>query len=354
MLSIKPNLIVVLLSITTLISCGKNVDVPISEQVLRPVKTMVLASVDRTLIHEFTAVVDAVRKADLSFKVSGELAEFYVKQGDHVAKGDVLAKLNDTDILIQVNDAQSQFNKAKSDYDRAKSLIKTDYISKSDFEQLKAKYNSAQAHLDSANNNLRYTELLASFDGIIAKTYTEKYQEISAKSAVVRLHDISQVKLIVNIPESMMFHLQKNGDKSEVYATFNGLPEKQFPLTFSEISTISDEHTKTFEVIFTMDSPQSQTILPGMSAVVSAQISLPDGSEPAFYLPANTVLKDRENNFVYVVTAKAEGQGMIRKKVVVIGDITPLGIEVFSGLKQGDAVITAGMSKVSDGMLVKL
>jgi multidrug efflux pump subunit AcrA (membrane-fusion protein) len=114
MLSIKPSLILILLSITTLISCSKEIELPKNEQILRPVKTMVLASVDRTRIHEFTAVVDAVRKADLSFKVSGELAEFYVKQGDHVAKGDVLAKLNDTDILIQVKDAQSQFNNAVS------------------------------------------------------------------------------------------------------------------------------------------------------------------------------------------------------------------------------------------------
>jgi len=353
-ISIKPSLLLVALSITTLISCGKKEDAAVKEQVLRPVKTMVLASIDRSRVHEFTAVVDAVRKADLSFKVSGELSEFLVKQGDEVAKGDVIAKLDDTDILIQVKEARSLFNKAKSDYDRAKNLIKTDYISKSDFEQLKAKHNSAQAQLDTATNNLRYTQLLASFDGIIATTYTEKFQEISAKSSVVRLHDISKIKLVVNIPESMMIHLRKDSDKSKVYAVFNALPDRKFPLVFSEVSTVADEQTKTFEVIFTMDSPQDQTILPGMTAVVNAQMSMPDASDPAFYLPANIVMKDNKNHYVYVVTQSAPRQGTVIKKTVVIGDITPLGIEIFSGLVQGEAVITAGMSKVADGMLVKL
>ncbi|EPJ55865.1 MAG: RND family efflux transporter MFP subunit [Osedax symbiont Rs2] len=350
--SIMRTVLLVTLSATVLISCSKEQENTLTEQ-LRPVRTMLLSPVDVSRKHEFTAVVDASQKADLSFKVSGQLAEFFVKQGDSVVKGDVIARLDDTDISIQLNEARAIYEKARSEYSRGRALIKKNYISKVDFGKLKASYNSTQAQLEAAKNNLRYTELIASFDGVIAKTYTERYQEISAKSAVVRLHDLNQIKLIVDIPESMMIRLNKSDQQNRVTAVFNSIPEHTFELTFSEVSTLADELTKTYEVIFLMDTPKDFTILPGMTAVVSAELNIDTAAAPSFYLPTNVVLNEGEDHYVFVLNKVAEGKGKISKKVITIGEITPLGIEVFSGLQQGELVVTAGMSKILDGMLVK-
>ena len=345
-------LLLVTLGVTVLISCTQEEEQALTEQ-LRPVRTMLLSPVDVSRAHEFTAVVDASQKADLSFKVSGQLAEFFVKQGDSVLKGDVIARLDDTDISIQLDEAQAVYEKARSEYSRGRALIKKSYISKVDFGKLKASYNSAQAQLEAAKNNLRYTELIASFDGVIAKTYTERYQEISAQSAVVRLHDLNQIKLIVDIPESMMIRLNKGNQQSQVTAVFNSIPEHTFALTFSEVSTLADELTKTYEVIFLMDTPKDFTILPGMTAVVRAELNIDSATAPSFYLPSNVVLKEGQDNYVFVLEQVAEGKGKISKKLITIGEITPLGIEVYSGLQQGELVVTAGMSKILDGMLVK-
>ncbi|MCJ8340565.1 MAG: efflux RND transporter periplasmic adaptor subunit [Pseudomonadales bacterium] len=351
-ISIIRTLILVTLSVTMLISCGKEDEQAVVEQ-LRPVRTMLLLPVDAARVHEFTAVVDASQKADLSFKVSGQLAEFFVKQGDRVVKGDVIARLDDTDISIQLNEARALYEKARSEYTRGRALIKKNYISKVDFGKLKASYNAAQAQLEGAKNNLRYTELIASFDGVIAKTYTERFQEISAKSAIVRLHDISKIKLLVDIPESIMIRLNKDNQQSRVIAVFNSIPEQSFQLTFSEVTTLADEVTKTYQVIFLMDTPKNYTILPGMTAVVSAELNIDSATAPSFYLPTNIVLKQGETHYVFVLTKVAEGKGKITKKVITIGEITPLGIEIFSGLEQGELVVTAGMSKILDGMMVK-
>lgn len=341
-------------AVTALSGCDKSaVNAGEKAPLLRPVRTMILETIDNTQVHEFTAVVDASRKADLSFKVSGELTAILVKEGDIVSKGDVLARLNDTDITIERVNAKSNFDKAKSDFDRAKTLIKTDYISQSDFEQLKATYNSAKAQLDIAENNLRYTQLMASFDGVIAKIYPERFQEVSAKSTVMRLHNLRKVKILIDVPQSFMIRITKDSDKGQVSAKFDAIPDQDFPLQFSEVATLADEQTKTYQVVFTMDASKDHSILPGMTATVRAKMNLPVEHEPAFYLPANVVLKDSNSHYVFVVNQVAEGKGKVVKKVVTIGDITPLGIEVYSGLAQGDAVLTAGMTKVSDGMLVK-
>lgn len=352
----KHKLLLVLVAITTLSACdNKSSDNLVEKsQPLRPVRTMILETADTTPVHEFTAVVDASLKADLSFKVSGELIEILVKEGDQVTKGDILAKLNDTDITIELTNAQSNFDKAKSDFDRAKKLIKTDYISKSDFEQLRATYNSAKAQLDIATNNLRYTQLIASFDGTIAKVYPEKFQEVNAKANIIRLHNLSKVKILIDVPQSFIIRMNKDSDKGEISAKFSAIPNQVFPLQFSEVVTLADEQTKTYQVVFTMNASKGHSILPGMTATVMAKINLPANHDPAFYLPANVVLKDNNNHYVFVVNQVEEGKGKVTKKVVTIGEITPLGIEVYSGLTQGDVVITAGMTKVSDGMLVKL
>jgi RND family efflux transporter MFP subunit len=356
-------LFVTSMSISLLSACDKPIKIESKPQ-LRPVRTLVVQTVDVNQALEFTAVVDAANRADLSFKISGELTHFLVKQGDKVKKGDVIAKLDDTDLLIYLAEAQAHYDKAIADLSRAKELLKTSYISASEFDQIRTSAQSAKAQLAGANNNLNYSTLRASFDGIIAKVYSKNHQEINAKEPIVRLHDLSQIQLIVNIPESIMIHLQKNAAQGEVNASFNSIKNHKFPLQFSEVSTLADEHSKTYEVIFTMDALAGYVILPGMTALVSAQVALPnheDEVQPSFYLPSHAVLKDSQGNYVFVVNKHDVGIGQISRKSVVIGNITAQGIEVFSGsnsgstssLKSGDHVVSAGMSKVTSGTLVK-
>lgn len=356
-----------MLAMTFLSACDKTPQVE-TEPELRPVRTLLLKAVDVSQALEFTAVVDAVNRADLAFKISGNLTHFIVKQGDKVNKGDVIAKLDDTDLKIYVAEAQAHFDTAMADLTRAKNLVKTNYISASEFDQIRTKAQSAKAQLASANNNLDYSTLRASFGGVIAKVYSKNHQEINAKEPIVRLHDLSEIQLIVNIPESIMIHLKKNAAQGVVSATFNSIEDHSFPLQFSEVATLADEHSKTYEVIFTMKALDSYAILPGMTALVRAQVAREQSENhvyPSFYLPSHTVLKDSLGNYVYVVKEHKAGVGKVFRKSVIIGNITAQGIEVFTsfaspemssvnaGLQSGDHVITAGMSKVSAGSLVK-
>ena len=166
-----------------------------------------------------------------------------------------------------------------------------------------------------------------------------------------------------------MMHLKKNVIQGNITASFGGMTDREFAIQFAEVSTIADEYTKTYEVFFTMPAPKSFVILPGMTARVKADVltSSGDGLSRAvnFYLPSNTVLKDAQGNFVYVVEQHDVGVGKIVRKSVVIGGITAQGIEIFtelasalntelnSALTSGDQVISDGMSKISSGSLVK-
>ena len=335
------------------VSCGENQKIS-EDKALRPVKTMTVNTPDTHLTREFSAVVDASRKADLSFKIAGELIALNVQQGEQVSAGQVLAKLNDRDIKIQLQDAQSSFDQAQGDFNRAKNLISSKVISQSDFDKLKAQFQSAQAKLSTAQNNLEYTELKASFDGVIAKKYTENFQEINAKSPIFALHDLSNISIKIDVPESIMINNQRDKVMPKLVAIFDAIEGETFPLLFKDVATQADEITKTYEVTLTMKSPTNHTVLPGMTArVIAENIAQGNTKSAAFYLPAKTVLSDSQGHYVFVVTRQSEGVGLVQRQSVKIGDITPLGIEIFSGLAQGDVVLTAGMSKVTDGLAVK-
>ncbi len=343
----------VALAFFMLAGCDSKVEVAEDKQ-LRPVRSITVSQPDLKRFYEFSAVVDASKKADLSFKISGEIIEFYFDQGEDVKAGQLIAKLDDKDVKIQLNEAKSSFEKASADFSRARNLIQSKTISQSDFDQLKAQYESSKAKLEAAQNSLAYTELKASFDGVVAKRYSEKYQEITAKAPIVSLHDLDNIDLKISVPETIMIRVRKNVEPPKMSAKFAGIKDQVFPVTFKEVSTQADEISKTYEVTLTMKAPQGFTILPGMTADVKVERLFPANEFAAsFYLPPKTVQKDTNSHYVYIVESQSSGVGVIKKREVQVGDITQLGIEIFSGINIGDRVLTAGMSKVTDGMKVK-
>lgn len=334
-------------------ACTEQVEL-VEDKPLRPVRTMTVYTPDLTRTQIYPAVVDASRKADLSFRVSGEIKEFVVNQGEVVQEGQLIAALDDRDYIVQVNDAQSLLDKAKADYNRAQNLVKTNAISQADFDLLKSQFHSAQARVNTAKNNLEYTQLKASFSGVIAKKHTENFQEIKAGTPVITLHDLTNIYLKIDLPESIMIRMKREDGPPKLSAEFDALDGISFPLTFKEVATQADDITKTYQVTLSMVAPKDMTILPGMTANVKAeQLIDEESAEANFHLPVNIVLKDTQGHYVFVIEQQQDGIGLVRRRNVIAGAITELGLEIFSGIEQGDVLLTAGMSKVSDGMQVK-
>ena len=336
--------------LTLLSACSEQNQSVIEEPTLRPVRTLTIIANSGEPMQEFPAVVDAANSADLSFKVAGEVVSLLVKQGQNVSQGDVIAELDNTNYKLALDESQAAFDKAKADFGRAEQLITSGTISQADYDQLKAQFASAKNKLATARNNLAYTQLHASFNGVVARTHIEKFEEVQAKQTIVTLQDIERINLKVNIPESMMVHVSKEAPK-QIYAEFAAIKGKQFPLSFVEVSTQADEVTKAYEVTLGMQPPAGYNILPGMTARVRA--SAQQGQKSQIYVPIKAVLKDTSGNFVWTVNTLDAGKGQITKTPLVVGEITPFGFTVLSGLNVGIHVVTAGMSKVIEGQVVK-
>ena len=341
-----------LLVTASLFACTEKAAPP-QQEVLRPVRTFQVTQGNAGLYKEFTAVVDASQKVDLAFKVAGRVEQLKVKAGDSIKKGELIAALDETDFRVALDEAQSNYEKAKADFERAKSLIKSRSISQSDFDQLKSQAGSALAQLENAQNRLAYSSLEATFDGIIAQRYIENYQEVNAKERIVALHDIQNINFEINVPESVLINVAPDAAPPKVIAYFESIPGEEFDLTFKEIDTKADDVSKTYKATFTMENSRTHTILPGMTARVRVLKDEQEVSLSRYLVPAQSVLKDKEGHYVFTVTATENGKGKISRKNVSIGEITAWGIEVYTGVTDGEHVVNAGMSKIRDGMMVK-
>ena len=330
--------------------CEQQVADAPQEKPLRPVRVMEVIPSDASLGKEFIAVADASRKADLSFRVAGEMVEFPVNEGDQVKRGQLLARLDDSDLQVQYREAASNQKKAESDFARGQKLIQANTISQADFDQLEANFSAANARLDAARNSLAYTELKAPFNGVIARKHTDNFQEINAKSPIVSLHDMSRINLTINLPESIVIRARQTPPKIE--ARFDALGDVPFDLTFEEIATQPDEVTKTYEVTLSMAAPKDYNILPGMTARVTATRDA-TAEDDRIFLPSKVVLEDSSGNYVFTINDNNDGTATVQKTAIDAGDISEMGIEVLSGVTVGDLVVTAGMSKISEGMQVK-
>lgn len=320
----------------------------------RPVKTVIAGSGSGIDQRTFPAVVDAIRKADISFRVSGKLDSILVKEGDRVKKGQLLATLDDTDFRIALDDRKASFETARANYERARELVDKGAISRVDHDNIRARFFTAEAALKEAEQNLEYTRLLASFDGVIAKRYVENYEEVVLSKTIFSLEDVSSLKLIIDVPENLMIMINSHPerDKRKLVAEFDRIPGKRFDLEFLEAATKADPGSKTFKVTLTMPGTPEYNILPGMTATVIADVFPDESSTDEFVtLPVSAVVADSSKQpVVWVVN---ENSMTVHSKPVSTGLITGGSIQV-SGLNGGERVVTAGAAFLREGMKVTL
>ena len=355
-------LIITSLALVLTAGCSKKQEVETVEEV-RPVKTIIVKAPDAGGIRNFPGRIDANRKAGLSFRISGKVQELLVKEGDLVAEGDTIAKLDPTDFQITVNDKKALFVRASNDYNRGKKLVKEGHISKMDYDKLESAFLSAQAELNLAKQQLVYTELKAPFSGTVARRYIQSFEEVQAKQLIITLNDNEILEVKFDLPENLILRIQRiegissmeqsaMKQKIPVVALFQSQADKEYPLTFKEMSTKADASTQTFSITYTMPKPTNVIILPGMTATVKVDLSKVIERNDVFYLPVSAVVADVAlQGTVWIVNEKTMQVEPISVKV---GTMRGNSIEIKEGLDVGQRVVIAGVPFLYKGLKVTL
>jgi len=354
----KIHTVFVISTLLFLTSCDEKQKVPVEEP-LRPVRTIIASASDGITGRDFPGIVIAENRADLAFRVAGKLKELLIKEGDEVTKGQVIARLDQTDFKIQLKDKQASYDKSKANFTRSAKLLEPGHISQREFDEIKANYSTADAHLRAANQNLIYTELKAPFDGSITKIHVDNFEEVSAKGKVATLQDLKSMEVEIDVPESLMIRAKRGEGTRNIHATFDAIKDKEFPLTFREVSAQADERTHAYKIRLSLPAIENYTILPGMTATVAVDsVKTADTRKEGYdiIIPSHAVMEDSKGRFVYIAEPESTSSmiGVIHRRGVITSQLTNTGLVVTSGLQQDDLVVVAGMSKMQEGLRVKL
>ena len=329
---------------------------PISNDYVRPAKLFIVQGHSGRDVREFPGQVSAAELTTLSFRIAGEITELPVLDGKQVKQGQVIARLDASVAQNELKNAQAEFELSDSEHVRKKSLFDQGIISRSSYDRAYANFVSARANLDIARDNLGYTVIKAPFTGLVGKVSVENHQVVQAKQTIATIQGEKVIEVTIQIPESIMANVRPEAEINDYkpLATFASMPDRSYEVTFKENAAEANGGSQTYDVTFVLDKPDDLTLLPGMSATVTidiAQISrITDDERYTVPLAAVGRVDGEDDTFVWVA---ASDTNVIKKIPVTLGRVTDEGVEVLSGIKDGDRLVVAGLSELVDGMTVK-
>ena len=316
----------------------------------RPVRIHTVSGDTSLTSRQFSGRVRAVQTVDLSFQVGGEIVKLPVRESERVKKGDLIAALDKEDFERRLREAKVRRDLAKAKLDRAASLREKQFTSEASYDDAKAEYDLAVVAVETAQRNLEYAEIHAPYDAIITKRLVDNYTVISAGTQVVRIQDMSEVQIDINVPETLFAKVTRQQVESMV-AEFPSAPERSFPLQYREHETEPDPVAQTYRVTLAMPVPEDINILPGMTVSVIVKIRSDDVAAQGLQVPASAVGADAgQQPFVWVIDPETNA---VSKRPITLGPLRGDSAIVTDGLKPGEQIVSAGVSFLQEGQVVR-
>jgi membrane fusion protein (multidrug efflux system) len=273
-------------------------------------------------------------------EVAGRISAIGFNEGQRVAKGATLVKLDPSINAADVEQARANLKLAKSKFDRATDLAKSNFISGQAKDEAENNLRVAEAALQLAEAKLAKTEIKAPFSGIIGLRVVSVGDYVKEGADVVNLEAIDPLKVDFRVPEIYMRQVQV-GQSLEV--VLDALPGKSYEGKVFAINPLVDSTGRSI-VIRAQVKNADTALRPGMFARVRL---ITRDSQEALVVPEQAIVPQGDEQYVFkVVDGKA-----VRSKVTV-GQRRDGKVEVLGGLAGGDTVVSAGQLKLRDGVPV--
>jgi len=342
---------------------GSSIEVKLTTAVLqKPGQT--------TASLQASGYVVAQRKAAIASKGTGRLIYLGVVEGDKVKKDQIIARLENTDIVAQLDEAKANLTLAQADlvnaentFKREKELFNKGLSSQQVFDQAESNYKRMLATIEVAKARIKQYEVAlentlirAPFDGTVLTKNAEVGEIVApfggsttSKTAVVTIADMKSLLVEADVSESNIERIIVNQD-CEI--TLDAYPEKSYSAFVFKIVPTADRSKATVLVKVGFKDYDSR-VLPEMSAKVSFFTEPVDTSitnqKPILVIPASSVKSENGKSYVFTIS-----NDKAIKNEIVTGQKLGSYVEVISGLQAGQKVISTLDDKIKGGVEVKL
>jgi len=310
-----------------------------------PVKVQKIVYDHNRCSQEYIGTVESEKSVDVSFLVSGTVERLCVNEGERVDKGQLLGSLNTTTLENAHELASARLRQAEDAFKRMAAMYKNKSLPEIQYIDAKTKLEQAQAAEVIARKNLQDCNIYAPQSGVIGKRYLETGANVMAGMPIFNVMDISSVKIKTAIPESEISDIN-TGDISKV--RISALNNEVFEGVIIEKGVVANPISHTYDIKVKVNNPTGK-IMPGMVCRVYV---LNDGNHNgSIIIPLKSVQVDFSGKrFVWL----KDNQNKAVCREVTLSDLAGNGVQVASGLKEGDELIVAGYQNVSAGAAVSV
>ena len=338
-------IVLLVLMAWTLASNKKVID---TNKQVKTTETNIAVTVASTEMKETNANLELVGSAQASKEVnvasegSGKIVQVNFKMGDFVAKGKVLAKIDDTYKRLAYENARLTYNKCKEDLTRYEALRKGDAVSDTQLRDIKLAYENADIQLANAKKQWDDTRITAPFSGYITSQNTELGAYVNAGTVIAGIADISELKVVLDVSESTAYELHPG---QLINVTTDVHPDANYTGKISNISPkASASHTYPVEVLIANNGKDK------LKAGTYVNVSVNMGkSGKALMIPRDAIVSSVKDPSVYVVNGN-----LVKLIKITTGRSFNSNLEVIGGLAKGDIVVTNGQINLTDGSKVSV
>jgi membrane fusion protein (multidrug efflux system) len=311
-----------------------------SEKVLR-VRSHRVVPVELTERLSTTGTVRANEEVDIVSEISGKISAIHFEEGSRVSAGQLLLKIDDSELLAERQRAVYRVELAERDEARQKQLLEDGVISREAYDVALGELNVLRAELQLIEAQLVKTEIRAPFDGVIGLRWVSPGSYLSSQTRIASLNDLDPVKLDFTVPEKYSA-LMEVGD--EISFAVEGF-ERSFPGTIYAIEPSIDASTRSLRVRARCPNPDG-ALVPGAFANVDLVLrSVAD----ALTVPSIAVIPELGGKKVFVYE-----DGAAQPRTVETGIRSDTAVQITSGLAEGDQVIVSGLLQLQPGLEVEI
>lgn len=303
-----------------------------------------VASVEASIVRDqFQALgsIDSDELIDVVAEINARVVEMPFAEGQAVAAGHLLARLDDSEIRAQAMRAEAERDRARSDHERAQQLFERNAVSAKELEDASVDLRVAEADYEVASARLAKTRIRAPFAGLVGRRRISAGAYVSVGQQITELARVDQMRVTFAAPERFMGDL-----KVGVPVTIQtpAYPGETFRGRLSVVDPIVDPQTRTVQLVASVPN-RDRRLKPGMSADVRVTLAQ---RASALMVPDEAVFAEGNQDFVYVV----QPDSTVARAAVQLGTRDSAMVEVVSGIAAGARVVRAGHQKLYDGARV--
>ncbi len=289
---------------------------------------------------KYIGTITANRENKIASETQGKVIYVGVNEGDYINKGQVIARVDDIMLKLQLESAEVQLEGILLDVNRYENLSKGDAIPAVQLEKTNIARKSMEIQIKTLKEQISRTTILAPFSGVVTMRFFDLGSVLGPGVPLLQLTDISVLKLNVNIPENEIARFREGMQLdvlSDVY------PESKYTGKVTMVGAKGDD-SHSFPAQITVQNSKTYPLKPGMYGTVKIGNTL---SETSLAIPVTALVGTIIEPKIYKVE-----NGKAYLKDITIGISTKDYFEVLSGLTDGDIIVAGGQINLYDGALV--